>query len=96
MEATWEKTLSHIKILFVAAALAVIVTLVFCLPAWPCTIAVVSADGSADGRPILWKNFDMSQYWHNSKYLGDTAVGGYTCVYDNDSYGRDSALTPSS
>jgi len=98
MEATWEKTLSHIKILFVAAALAVIVTLVFCLPAWPCTIAVVSADGSADGRPILWKNFDMSQYWHQQvKYFaGDTAVGGYYLLYhDNDSiWAADSALTP--
>lgn len=51
-----------------------------------CTIAVVSAHANADGRPILWKNSDISNYWHQQvKYFAgnNSNVGGYYILYND-------------
>ncbi|MGE5371949.1 MAG: hypothetical protein ACM3QZ_08190 [Solirubrobacterales bacterium] len=66
-----------------------------------CTVAVISAHASPDGRPMIWKNFDMSQYWHQQvKYypVVNTAAGRYYLLYhDNDSiWAASGAITPQS
>ena len=67
--------------------LTAVLVLVLNQPTWSCTIAVVSAQASADGRPILWKNSDMPEYWHQQvKYFrGENKVGGgyYLLYHDN-------------
>ncbi|MDD3894729.1 MAG: hypothetical protein PHU36_06905, partial [Syntrophomonadaceae bacterium] len=89
MEPNWKKAIIQIRMVLGAVVFAVLLVLAFNLPASSCTIAVVSAEVSADGHPMLWKNYDMSQYWHQQvKYFtGDNnTVGGYYLLYhDNDS-----------
>ena len=54
------------------------------LQALACDIAVVSGRVSTTGRPIIWKNFDSSQNWHQQvQYFPaeKTGPGGYLMVY---------------
>ncbi|MBM3310618.1 MAG: hypothetical protein FJY80_03820, partial [Candidatus Aminicenantes bacterium] len=39
-------------------------------PASPCTIAVISGRVTADGRPLLWKNRDVSSQDNLLRFLG--------------------------
>lgn len=99
METNGQRTCYRLVKLSVAVVLAMILILsVAYLPAKSCTIAVVSAQASADGRPILWKNYDMSAYWRQQvKYFSGNGAGGdyYLLYHDNNSlWAGKSAITP--
>lgn len=88
-----------IIILLCAAAVVIGYILAAQVPVMSCDVAVISANASTDGRPIIWKNFDMSQYWHQQiKYFpaSNAAAGGYYLLYHkNDSLlASSSAITP--
>ncbi len=99
METNGQRICYRLVKLSVAVVLAMILILsVAYLPAKSCTIAVVSAQASADGRPILWKNYDMSAYWRQQvKYFAENGAGGdyYLLYHDNNSlWAGKSAITP--
>lgn len=88
----------EIKFIIVMLLTAVII-FYFSLSAHSCTIAVVSSQASLEGRPVLWKNYDMSQYWHQQvKYFQgeNDLIGNYYLLHhDNNSlWAYKSAITP--
>lgn len=63
-------------------ALAGVVAL-FTASARPCTVAIISADASASGRPILWKNRDSGTQDSKVAYIpGRAGVHGFVAVFN--------------
>lgn len=68
---------------------AILSVLALSLPAQACDVAVISAKASANGRPIIWKNFDCSSYWHTEILRKDSisaTAGASYFIYHNDDY----------
>lgn len=42
---------------------------IFIIPAIACTTAIISAEASATGRPMLWKHRDTEQFYNHIEYL---------------------------
>lgn len=95
----YTKTTKNLSIAFCMLILATALILIAAKPAMSCTVAVVSGRAATDGRPMIWKNFDMSQYWHQQvKHFPaeNNITGSYYLLYhDNDSiWTSSSAITP--
>lgn len=58
----------------------VIVSWLLTADALGCTSAIVSADASASGRPLLWKHRDTSTVDNKVEYVSAGADGGYSYV----------------
>ena len=39
------------------------------IPAMACTTAIISAEASGTGRPLLWKHRDTDEYYNHIEYL---------------------------
>ena len=39
------------------------------IPALACTTAIISAEASGTGRPLLWKHRDTDEYYNHIEYL---------------------------
>lgn len=68
-------------------SIVIMLILVFNQPALSCDVAVISGKVTTDGRPILWKNFDCSEYWKQEvKYYPakTSKAGDYFLLYHND------------
>jgi hypothetical protein len=77
----------HAWVKGVVTACIAVIMLAAGLQAWPCTVAVVSARASATGRPMIWKNYDWGQYWHQEiRYFPakKKRPGGYLLLCHND------------
>ncbi|MFZ5597042.1 MAG: hypothetical protein ACOY31_08540 [Bacillota bacterium] len=82
--------------------LSLFLVLVLDKPALSCDVAVISAKKSTTGRPVIWKNFDCSEYWHQQvKYFPakTSKAGGYYMLYYNNpsmQIANGSPITPQS
>jgi hypothetical protein len=59
------------------------------MPVRACDVAVVSARASTTGRPLIWKNYDCSELWHQEiKYFQakKAGPGGYLMLYHKDNW----------
>ena len=59
-------------------ALAGVVT----IPALACTTAIISAEASGTGRPMLWKHRDTDEYYNHIEYLRGEKYG-YTALVNS-------------
>ncbi|MCP2619764.1 carcinine hydrolase/isopenicillin-N N-acyltransferase family protein [Candidatus Aminicenantes bacterium AC-334-K16] len=57
-------------------------------PTFPCTVAVISAKASREGRPLLWKNRDTSAEDNMIIYIQGKKFGIIALVNANDPTGR--------
>ena len=48
---------------------------IFAIPAMACTTAIISAEASGTGRPLLWKHRDTDEYYNHMEYLRGEKYG---------------------
>ena len=65
-------------VICVFMALAGVVT----IPALACTTAIISAEASGTGRPMLWKHRDTDEYYNHIEYLRGEKYG-YTALVNS-------------
>ncbi|MFO7865751.1 MAG: carcinine hydrolase/isopenicillin-N N-acyltransferase family protein [Candidatus Aminicenantes bacterium] len=74
---------------FKTLSVFLIVTIVFIvLPAWPCTVAVISGKATPDGRPLLWKNRDTGTPYNHVIYIQGEKYDFIGIANSSDAYGN--------
>ena len=57
---------------------------IFAIPAMACTTAIISAEASGTGRPLLWKHRDTDEYYNHMEYLKGEKYGFTALVNSRD------------
>jgi hypothetical protein len=72
-----------------SAVLAMGLALAWAAPALPCTTAVITAQATANGRPLLWKNRDAADRHNQVVYCADGKYAYVGLVNEGDAAGME-------